>query len=134
MTNNRARLVWPLLLGWVVLALVAVMWAVPNEEDGLAADATAALQAAGIGATVEFDGRDALLSGELAETERARALEVVRTLTGVRQAEWEAGIAAPTTSISGSTTVPPTTAPTGSSSTLGPTTTATGLNAPRSVT
>ncbi len=130
MTNNRARLVWPLLLGWVVLALVAVMWAVPNEEDGLAADATAALQAAGIGATVEFDGRDALLSGELAETERARALEVVRTLTGVRQAEWEAGIAAPTTSISGSTTVPPTTAPTGSSSTLGPTTTATGLNAP----
>jgi outer membrane protein OmpA-like peptidoglycan-associated protein/osmotically-inducible protein OsmY len=120
------------LLGWVVLAIVAVMWAVPNEEDGLTADATAALQAAGITANVEFEGRDAVLSGGLTDSERDRALELVRNVTGVRQAEWLTPIADTTTSTTqaGSTTVPPTTEPPGSSSTLGPTTTVTGLDAP----
>jgi len=126
-TNNRTRFVWPLLLGWVVLAVVAVMWAVPNEEDGLTADATTALQAAGIGATVEFEGRDAVLSGDLTDGERSRALELVANITGVRQAEWVDQIAATSTTVPPTTTVPPaTTAPSGSSSTLAPSTTITG--------
>lgn len=131
-TDKRTRFIWPLLIGWVVLAIVAVMWAVPNEEDGLTADATTALQAAGITANVEFEGRDAVLSGGLNDSERDRALELVRNVTGVRQAEWLTPIADTTTSTTqaGSTTIPATTEPPGSSSTLGPTTTVTGLDAP----
>jgi outer membrane protein OmpA-like peptidoglycan-associated protein/osmotically-inducible protein OsmY len=108
------------------------MWAVPNEEDGLSADATAALQAAGITANVDFEGRDAVLSGGLSDSERDRALELVRNVTGVRQAEWLTPIAdTPTSTTQPSpTTVPSTTEPPGSSSTLGPTTTVTGLDAP----
>lgn len=127
-SDNRTRFVWPLLLGWLVLAIVAVMWAVPNAEDELSADAAAALQAAGIGATVEFDGRDATLYGDYVGAERERALEAVRAVTGVRQAEWAAPIAAQTTTIPSSTTTSPgpttTTGPSESTTTSPPTTAA----------
>ena len=119
---NKKRLVWPLVLSWIALAVFAVLWAVPNEEDDLTAEAEAALQQAGIAASVEFEGRDAVLSGGLAGTEQERALEVVRDITGVRQAEWLTATAA--TSTTTATTVPgtTTTAP-GGSTTLAPTTT-----------
>jgi outer membrane protein OmpA-like peptidoglycan-associated protein len=119
-----------LLAAWIVLAVVAVTLVVPSEEDDLTAKATAALQAAGIGAVVEFDGRDAVLSGGLADSERSRALEIVGNVTGVRQAEWADSIAATSTTVPGTTTVPPaTTVPSGTSSTLAPSTTTTGPNA-----
>jgi outer membrane protein OmpA-like peptidoglycan-associated protein len=117
LTSNpsRARFVWLLLLGWVVLAVIAVLWAVPNEEDELTSRAESALREAGIAAIVEFDGRDATLSGGVSESDRATALDVVRSLTGVRDAEWPEAVAEPasttTTSTSTSTTtrVPQTT-------------------------
>ncbi len=129
-TDNRARWAWPLLLGWVALAVVAVVWAVPNEEDELTARAAETLQSAGIAADVEFDGRDAMLSGGLGTEQQARALEIVRSVTGVRQVEWATPVADAVTTTTPppattttkpaaatTTTTPPTTlAPTGLSS------------------
>ena len=68
---NKKRFVWPLVLGWVALAIVAVLWAVPNEEDDLTSDAEAALTQAGISATVDFEGR-------LGKKGGAEALETLR--------------------------------------------------------
>lgn len=103
---NKKRFVWPLVLGWIVLAVVALVWAIPNAEDNLTAEAEDALQAAGIAATVEFEGRDAVLSGGASATEQERALDVVETITGVRRAEWaDVGLdTTSTTSAPGSTT------------------------------
>ncbi|NNF88072.1 MAG: OmpA family protein [Acidimicrobiia bacterium] len=133
-SDNRTRFLWPLLLGWVVLAVVTVMWSLPNAEDELTADATAALQAVGIGATVEFDGRDATLSGNYTGAEQERALDAVRAVTGVRQADWATQTAAPTSTIPSSTTTTSgatsTSGPAGSTSTSGPTTIAPGSNPP----
>ena len=101
---------WLLLLAWAVLAFVTVLWVVPNEEDELTGRAESALQEAGIAAIVEFDGRDATLSGATAASEQARAIEVVRGVTGVRDAEWLDTVAEPattTTIIPGTTTIPP---------------------------
>lgn len=104
MNSNRTRLLWLLLVGWVLLAVITVLWAVPNAEDDLTARAEAALQNAGIGASVDFDGRDATLSGGLAASEQQRAVDVVRGLTGVREAEWSTPVVAVTTTTSSSTT------------------------------
>ena len=63
---------------------------------------------AGISATVDFEGRDATLAGDLAANDQEQALEIVRNLRGVRQADWEApAIAASTTVPPATTTVPP---------------------------
>jgi OOP family OmpA-OmpF porin len=97
------------LTAWAVLAVVAVMWAVPNEEEELTGRAELALQQAGIAAIVEFDGRDATLSGGGSPSERAQAVDLVRGITGVRDAEWPEVIATPatTTTIPGTTTTAP---------------------------
>ena len=107
MTSNRTRLIWLLLFGWAVLAVIAVGWGLGNAEDDLTSRADSALQQAGIAASVDFEGRDARLSGELPAADQERALAIVRSLTGVRVAEWESAVAAPTTS----TSTTPTTAP-----------------------
>lgn len=121
MTQNRSRLLWPLLLGWAALAIVAVVIALPNQEDDLTNRAENALATAGISATVDFNGRDATLAGDLAASDQEQALDIVRNLRGVRQADWEApAIAASTTVPPATTTVPPpgdTTTTTGQSST-----------------
>jgi flagellar motor protein MotB len=103
-TSNRTRIVWLLLLGWAVLAAIAVAWGVSNAEDDLEARAETALQQAGIEASVDFDGRDATLSGPVSAAEQEQALAVVEGLTGVRQAEWEVPEAGTTTSIGTTTT------------------------------
>lgn len=102
-----------------MLAVVAVVVAIPAVEDDLTAKAEAALREAGIGATVEFDGRDATLSGGLATSEQQRAVQVVREVTGVREAEWAEATATPTTSTSTST-----------STTVGDTTSSTSTTTP----
>lgn len=114
--KNRTRFVWPLLAGWVVIAIVAVAISVPRAEDELAGDARQALQEAGIAAQVEFSGRDATLSGDLAPADQELALEVVRGVTGVREARWRVSDAAP-----GPTTI----APVQTTSTTAPSTTST---------
>lgn len=96
---------WSLLLAWVALAAVAVLVTLPNEEDELADNAGLALQEAGIAAVVDFDGRDATLTGGASDTEKARALDLVRGITGVRDAEWLDVVAQPVTT----TTAPPAT-------------------------
>jgi outer membrane protein OmpA-like peptidoglycan-associated protein len=121
-TSNRTRLLWLLLLGWVVLAVIAVVWGVSNAEDDLEARAEAALQQAGIAASVDFDGRDASLSGPVSAADRESALVAIEGLTGVRAAEWEAPAAGTTTSIGTTTTAPSTTTTAGrdSSTTTAP--------------
>ncbi|NNF09605.1 MAG: OmpA family protein [Acidimicrobiia bacterium] len=113
-TQNRSRLLWPLLLGWLALAVAAVVIALPNEEDDLTERAESALATAGISATVDFNGRDATLDGNLTPGDEERALEIVRNLRGVRQADWE-------TPVQASPTLPPatttTTAPSGDTTT-----------------
>ncbi len=116
--SNRKRFVWLLVLSWVVVAVLAIVLAIPDQEDDLTADASAALQQSGIAATVEFNGRDAALSGALDPNEQARAIEVVLSVTGVRRAEWQNAAAdatttttspsATTTTVGASTTSPPT--------------------------
>lgn len=111
----RSVLTWLLLGAWIVLGVVAIVWALNNAEDDLSDKAQAALDDAGIAAVVAFDGRDARLSGELDIVDQDRAVQLVRGITGVREAEWvttQADAATttlsttPTTTTTTTTTVP----------------------------
>ncbi len=86
--RHRTRFVWSLLFAWAVLALVTVVWALPHQQDDLTGEAELALQEAGIAAVVKFDGRDANLSGGTPASEQALAIELVGSITGVREARW----------------------------------------------
>ena len=129
---TRTRLLWLLLLGWVALAVGTALWAVPNAEDDLTGRAEAALSNAGLSATVEFEGRDAILSGGLAASEQERAFDVVNGVRGVRQVEWAMSAAVGTTTLPPvQTTLPSTTTTDGSTTTTaGNTTTSTAIGAP----
>ena len=93
MRCNWRRWLWgaiPLL----VLSLVAVEVEHARLEEDLARRAALALSQAGLGwATVEFAGRNALISGRaLQEGEPAKAAGLVRGLWGVRGVENRAGL------------------------------------------
>ena len=69
-----------------VLAGLTLLWPRPQIESALTEQSQAALAAAGIsGATVRFDGRDAMITG-LSGAAAARAAQVVAGATGVRVA------------------------------------------------
>ncbi len=77
------RMVWMLLAAWLVITAFAVSWGLARHEHGLTAAADDVLDGHGI--DVEFDGRDAVLSGAVGnEVERTRAGLLVLTLRGVR--------------------------------------------------
>lgn len=77
-----ASLLW-LLLVWAAVTAAAALWAIPHEEEDLTERATAVLS--GRSVTVDFDGRDAVLSGEVeAASELDRAAALVRQIRGVR--------------------------------------------------
>lgn len=91
MSGSRKVFAGLLGAGWVVLAVVALVWGLGNQEDDLGAKAEAALEEAGLVASVDFDGRDATLSGTLAVSDQAEAIAVVREITGVRDVRWRGG-------------------------------------------
>lgn len=79
------RTVWLLLLALVALIVAGVFWAIDRFERDLAADVRAALQAEGIEVAVEFEGRDAVLSGSVSSlVDVDRAVLVVKEVEGVR--------------------------------------------------
>jgi OOP family OmpA-OmpF porin len=80
------RTVWWLLLLFVALVVTAIFWAIDRFEGELTADATAILQAEGIELSVEFEGRDAVLSGSVTSSvDLDRAVLLIKELTGVRE-------------------------------------------------
>lgn len=89
--DSRARrrlptAVWWLLLAWLITTIAAVVWGVPHEEDNLAERAGAALS--GQPVAVEFDGRDARLTGSVGDSaEVDRAVATVREVRGVRRVD-----------------------------------------------
>ena len=89
--ERRNRTLWVVLLlaALGALAVGAVLWGLNNAERHLTAEAEEALAATGLPVTVEVSGRDVILSGELDATDQARAIELVRAISGIRQVEWE---------------------------------------------
>jgi hypothetical protein len=99
--RKRARWVALLLAAWVALAAIAVASGVNRSERDLARRVEQVLSTAGLTATVEISGRDAILSGDLNPADQARAVELARSVTGIRRAQWA------TTPVASDTTVPP---------------------------
>ena len=82
------RIRW-LLMGWVVVLIAAGLVGVSAIQSDLTAEAETALDEAGIElAAVEFEGRDAVLTG--ATGERTEVEEIVAGITGVRTVRWVA--------------------------------------------
>ena len=127
------RIRW-LLMAWVVVLIAASLVGVSAIQGDLTAEAQTALDEADITlAAVEFEGRDAVLTGSAGE--QARAEEIVAGITGVRTVRWvtvdpASTVAAGSEPSSGSvpestttttttqaptTTLPPTTVPDGAS-------------------
>ena len=127
--DRRVR--W-LLMAWVVVLIAASLVGISAIQGDLTAEAQTALGEAGITvAAVEFEGRDAVLTGS--SSQQAKAEEVVAGITGVRTVRWVAvdpastiaadsessSEAAPTSTttttatLAPTTTLPPTTAPDG---------------------
>ncbi len=99
--------VWWLILAWVAVAILAVLWGIPHEENDLADRASQAL--AGTGLDVDFDGRDAAISGTADRATIEAAKETVYNLRGVRHisvagAELAAPVPPPTTTTTQATT------------------------------
>ncbi len=87
--------VWWLLVAWLILAVSTVVWSIPHEEEDLQARASQALASAGLPVTVDFDGRDAILSGTVDSLDGPeRAIEVVGAVTGVRRVTGDVDVAA----------------------------------------
>jgi cobalamin biosynthesis Mg chelatase CobN len=87
--RNRGPWVVLLLAASALLAVGAVLWGLNNAERRLTAAAEEALAAVGLPVTVEVSGRDAILSGEVNAADQARAIELVRDISGIREVEWE---------------------------------------------
>ncbi|NQV05782.1 OmpA family protein [bacterium] len=91
-----------IVLGVVALAIVAVLAIAVQRgpmEDDLTRRADGALASAGInGVVVEFEGRDATLSGSvMSEGDRLTALQIIDDLEGVRVVDGLIAVAAPVT-------------------------------------
>ncbi len=118
-----------LLTALVILAVGTVLWGLSNAERQLTAEAERALAALGLPVSVEISGRDAVLSGEVNAADQARAIELVRGISGIRQVEWESMPTAAATSTTTRpvettvTTADPGPPPTTSTTTAGSTTT-----------
>ena len=128
--NRRVR--W-LLMVWVVVLIAASLVGISSIQGDLTAEAQAALDEAGITiAAVEFEGRNAVLSGSTSQ--QAGAEEVVAGIAGVRTVRWVAVDQASTVAAgSESTTGPTPTSTTTITTTLAPTTTLPPTTAPDGV-
>ena len=126
--DRRVR--W-LLMAWVVVLIAASLVGISSIQGDLTAEAQTALDEAGITvAAVEFEGRNAVLTGSTSQ--QAGAEEVVGGIAGVRTVRWVVvdpastvaadsestsevtpTITSTTTTRAPTTTLPPTTAPDG---------------------
>ena len=97
------------LAGWLIVAFVAVPWALRNEERDLEAAGRTALADAGIEVdNLAFTGRHAVVVAEMDATERLRAEEALSEVSGIRGVEWQVTAPPPPPA------PPPTTLPPGS--------------------
>ena len=108
------RLLWGLILAWLGIAILTVVWGIPNEQNDLTDRATALLADSGL--DVRFEGRDAIIHGSVDQSVLDAAKLSVRDLHGVRRVEISdetvAGLDTPQPATSESpapTTTPPTT-------------------------
>ena len=82
------RIRW-LVMAWIVVLVAVSFVGLSAIQSDLTAEAQTALDEAGITlAAVEFDGRDAVPTGNAAD--QARAEEIVGDITGVRAVRWVA--------------------------------------------
>lgn len=89
--------IWPVvrpmrwwLAGWLIVAFVAVPWALRNEERDLEAAGRAALADAGIEVeNLAFTGRNAVVVAEMDATARRQAEEALAEVSGIRGVEWQ---------------------------------------------
>ena len=85
------RGVW-LAVAWVTLVVAALSWGIYQEQHQRESRARAALAAAGVTLQeVFFEGRDAVLAGDVSPQERSRAEAAIRQVEGVRDVRWVNG-------------------------------------------
>ena len=84
-TRPVPRTLWWLIGLFVALTIAAVFWSIGRFEADLTAAAELALAAEGLDVGVEFDGRDAVLSGTVgADIQVDQAVQIVTEVPGVR--------------------------------------------------
>jgi OOP family OmpA-OmpF porin len=110
--RKRTLIVGLTVVGWLGLLLFAVVTKTTPIEEDLTKQSEAALFAAGIdSAAVDFDGRDATLTGTVdSEAEKSSAVAVVEAVPGVRVVYSRLEVAAGGDPAS-PTTAPPSTTP-----------------------
>jgi outer membrane protein OmpA-like peptidoglycan-associated protein len=87
-------LIWVAIIAWIVLAVLAALWGVPNEEDDLANRADELL--VGTGLSVDLAGRDATIIGTADQATIDSVAAAVYDLRGVRRVDISAAeVAAP---------------------------------------
>jgi hypothetical protein len=84
-----------LIVVWVMVAVLAVNWGIPNEEHDLTSRANDLLE--GTGLSVHFDGRDATITGVADEATIAAARNTIANTRGVRRVDVSATESAPVT-------------------------------------
>lgn len=105
------RTVSGLILAWVSIAILAVIWGIPNEQNDLTDRATTVLADSGL--IVRFDGRDATIRGDADHNVLDNAVQRVLNLRGVRRVSVSAVANTPPESLQSDSpeTVPATTTP-----------------------
>jgi len=70
---------------WAIVAIPAVIWGIPNVEDDLADSGSDALEGAGL--EIDFDGRDATITGTGEQATIDAVEDTVYNLRGVRRVD-----------------------------------------------
>lgn len=112
--------VWGLIVAWVIVAVLAVIWGVPNEEHDLTSRANDLLD--GNDLSVHFDGRNATITGVADPATIAAARDTIGNMRGVRGVDVSVTESAPVTT---TTVLPATTTTTAASRAAEPSFTAT---------
>jgi len=89
------KAVWGLIVAWVIVAVLAVNWGIPNEEHDLTSRANDLLE--GTGLSAHFDGRDATITGVADQATIAAATNTIASTHGVRRVDVSATESAPVT-------------------------------------
>jgi hypothetical protein len=97
------KAVWGLVVAWVIVAVMAVVWGIPNHERDLTSRANDLMD--GNGLSVHFDGRDATITGVADQATIAAARDTIGNMRGVRGVDVSVVESAPIAT----TTLPPAT-------------------------